>query len=392
MKTKIVLIALLTSLVWLEGCKKPEDNPTPTPPVETEKPFPYPIKLVDEKATYETKALFYNLKELSGKGILFGQQDATLMGVGWKGDADRSDIKSVTGEHPAVYGWDFWEIVRTYLGYANTNAQDPLMIKKATIAAYDRGGVNTFCWHMQNFVTGKDFYDTTASVKAILPGGEKHEIYKRSLNIIADYVKDLKGSDGKQIPVIFRPFHEHTGGWFWWGKGHTTKADFIQLWQFTVKYLRDTKEVRTLLFAYSPDRVEKDFAEYLDWYPGDEYVDILGMDNYWDFRDSLSADWGAKNLAQVVRTAREKGKVAALTETGLAKVAIPNWYTNILLKNIKKYPDAQGISYMVTWTNRNTDGFYSPYPGQAAVPDFIKFYNDPLMRFQSKTPPMYSVK
>lgn len=391
MKTKLLPLALMVSLIWLESCKKTEDPVTPTPTVEVEKPFPYAINMVDKNATYETKALYYNLKTNAGKGILFGQQDATMLGVGWKGDADRSDIKSVTGEHPAIYGWDFWEIVRTYLGYPNTNAQDPALIKKATIAAYDRGGINTFAWHMQNFVTGGNFYDTTSSVKAILPGGAKHDVYKQSLTIIANYVKDLKGADGKLIPIIFRPFHEHTGTWFWWGKGNSTKADYIQLWQFTVTYLRDTKGVRNLIYAYSPDRVEKDFSEYLDRYPGDDYIDVLGFDNYWDFRDEVGADWGAQSLAKVAKLAKDKGKISALTETGLAKVAIPNWYTNILLKNIKKYPDAQTISYMATWTNRDTNGFYAPYPGHASVPDFLKFYNDPLMLFQNKTPKLYTV-
>lgn len=49
--------------------------------------------------------------------------------------------------------------------------------------------------------------------------------------------------EGELIPVIFRPYHEHNGDWFWWGKGVNSEEDYIKLWQFTVEYLRDEKDV-----------------------------------------------------------------------------------------------------------------------------------------------------
>ena len=73
--------------------------------------FLYPVHVVDAHATYQTKALFYNLRRLSGQVILFGQQDATQYGIGWHDQPDRSDVKSVCGSHPALYGWDVAEVV-----------------------------------------------------------------------------------------------------------------------------------------------------------------------------------------------------------------------------------------------------------------------------------------
>ena len=77
--------------------------------------FRYPIQITDPKATYQTKALFYNLQHPTANGILFGQQDATQYGIGWKDEPNRSDVKSVCGSNPAVYGWDVADLIRASL-------------------------------------------------------------------------------------------------------------------------------------------------------------------------------------------------------------------------------------------------------------------------------------
>ena len=143
--------------------------------------FPYPVPVVDKQATYQTKALFYNLRRLPGQGILFGQQDATQYGIGWRDEPDRSDVKSVSGSNPAVYGWDVAEVVNATLRGRHLATDTTLRRhRQLVLDAYQRGGLNTFCWHMDNFVTGKNFYDTTAAVvPAILPGGSHHAAYLR---------------------------------------------------------------------------------------------------------------------------------------------------------------------------------------------------------------------
>ena len=124
---------------------------------------------------------------------------------------------------------------------------------------------------------------------------------------------NLKGSDGKQIPVIFRPYHEHTQTWSWWGSSCTTTQQFIDFWQFTVKYLRDTKGVHNLIYAISPQmdssKTEDDF--YFRW-PGDDFVDFIGMDCYQGINNTVFVN----NLKVISKISLKKLKPAGVTETG----------------------------------------------------------------------------
>src|SRR5689334_23390933 len=105
---------------------------------------------IDIKATAETKALYYNLGELSNGHVLFGHQHATQYGHGWYGDPDRSDVKSVTGSHPAVIGVDFSGLS----GRPDSMISKEIISLRKTIAdTYDRGGVTTVSWHFNNPVS-----------------------------------------------------------------------------------------------------------------------------------------------------------------------------------------------------------------------------------------------
>ena len=203
-------------------------------------------QLIDKKATVETKNLYRNLKELLSEGVMFGHQDALAYGVEWKYVDGKSDIKEVVGDYPAVYGWD---IGRLELGRdKNLDGVPFAKMKQYIKEVYDRGGVNTISWHMDNPFTGGDSWDKTSEIKSILPGGAKHSLYKQWLNRASDFLKDLKGSDGKLIPIIFRPYHELNGSWFWWGKPNASKEEYIALWKFTVDYLKNKKKIHHLIY------------------------------------------------------------------------------------------------------------------------------------------------
>ena len=352
--------------------------------------FPYPVNMTDQRATTATKAVFYNLREADGRSILFGQQDATWYGLGWKNEPDRSDVKSVCGSNPALYGWDMNTVVDAILAGHTRENKAYQWHRHLVTTAYDRGGLTTFCWHVKNFTTGGSFYDTTAAVRSILPGGAQHAAYRRSLDAMAIYFRHLRGADGRLIPVIFRPFHEHTGSWFWWGRRHCTTTEFVQLWRFTVEYLRDKKKVHNLLYAYSPDKV-RNMAAYFERYPGDAYVDVLGDDDYGDFDVVATPNRGVLTLDSVVAEAAKRGKIAALTEAGLEKITVPDWYTRNLLGQIEASPRARRIAYVMVWRNAHAGHFYAPYPGHASVPDFLKFYTDTVTTFERDQPRLYSV-
>ena len=347
---------------------------------------------IDAKATRETAALYRNLGTLSKKHTLFGHQHATEYGHGWMNEEGRSDVKSVTGSHPAVIGIDFGGFTA---GTTESNQKSKEQVKKVVEDTYNRGGVITAAWHFPNPVSKGGFYwvDSVSkpAVKYIIPGGEAHKQYKLILNEMGQWFQSVKGADGKLVPIIFRPFHELDGGWFWWGKPHCTKEEFISLWRFTVAYLRDSLNVHNIIYAFSPDNKFNTEAEYLGRYPGDEWVDMVGVDNYGDMgRDGrYDLEAAIKKLKIVSDYGIKAGKLAAFTETGLESIPKLNWWTATLLKVMKA--ESFRLCYVLVWRNdtHSPTHFYAPFPGQVSVPDFIKFYNDPYTLFEKDLKKIY---
>ncbi|MCA0398013.1 MAG: glycoside hydrolase family 26 protein [Bacteroidetes bacterium] len=344
------------------------------------------FKLIDLQATTETKNLATNLFRIAQTNILFGHQHATEYGHGWRGDADRSDVKSVTGSHPAVIGVDFMGLSGLPPDQIAANRQ---ALMQEITATYNRGGLTTVAWHFSNPVSPGGFYwkDSLSlpAVPYLVPGGSHHDQYKEILKTIASVAHDCKGADGKLVPMVFRPFHELDGDWFWWGKSHCSTPDFIKLWRFTVEFLRDSLQVHNFIYAFSPDNRFNSEEEYLERYPGDAWVDLVGVDNYGDFgRDGkydLAA--GLKKLQIVSGYAVSHHKLAAFTETGLESIPNDKWWTSVLLRTLK---DKQlALCYVLVWRNdeKSPTHFYAPFPGQISAPDFMRFYADPFTLFEA---------
>lgn len=336
----------------------------------------------DSKATKETKNLYANMQRLMGAGIMFGHHDDTAYGVNWRQQDDSSDVKAVTGSYPAIYGWDLARLEHD--STADINGIPFETQRKLVKDAYERGGVNTFCWHMDNPVNGHTAWDTTAnSVKDILAEGPAHDQYVDYLDKAAKYLKSLKGENGETIPILFRPFHELTGGWFWWGTKTTDPQDLIALWRFTIDYLRKTKRVHNLLIVYST----ADFnsaADFMARYPGDEYVDFVGFDLYCMDNKPIFVQRLDKQLALLQQVAADKHKVACIPEIGYEGIPDANWWTGTLLPEISNYK----LSYLMAWRNANANHYYVPYPGQKSAADFVKFYNSPNILFQNRLTPL----
>jgi beta-mannanase len=338
----------------------------------------------DKKATKETAALYRNLKKLLSEGIMFGHQDDLAYGVGWKYERGRSDIKDVTGDYPAVYGF---ELGRLEIDQPVNLDSVPFDKMKSFIReAYNRGGVITLSWHLNNPLTGKTAWDpASGTVASILPDGEKNALYKTWLDKVAAFMLDLKGKHGEYIPIIFRPFHELNGSWFWWGGKNCTPGELTKLYQFTESYLRDQKNVHHLLYAYNTDKFySKD--EYLDRYPGNEWVDVIGFDIYQAYNTASNEDfikYGGQMLATLDSIATEHKKIPALTEFGYNGLKDSLWWTNTLLKTIAPYK----ISYALTWRNAGEKNatqyeFYAPYKGQLSAANFVEFYKNEKTLFQ----------
>ncbi|MFD2571474.1 glycoside hydrolase family 26 protein [Spirosoma soli] len=337
---------------------------------------------IDPKATAETKNLYINLQRLSTKGVMFGHQDDLAYGVGWQYQPGRSDIKDVVGEYPAVFGWD---LGRLELDSAANLDKVPFDKQRALAQqAYAQGGVNTYSWHLNNPLdltkTSWDKQDST--IRRMFNDRKALKRYTSWLKKVAVYMKSLKGPNGEAIPVIFRPFHEHTGSWFWWGKNHCSPAEYVKMWRYTVDYLRK-KKVHNLLYAYSTDRFTSR-EDYLERYPGDDYVDIVGFDIYHRPRGDTTNRYvpETRRMVETLRSiGQEKRKVWAMTETGLAQVSQPNWWTNILMPVIQN----AGLSYVLVWRNEGQRQYFAPFQGQASADDFKAFYANPNVLFGTKT-------
>ena len=182
---------------------------------------------------------------------MIGHQDATAYGVGWKSGTGKSDIKEVCGDYPAVYGWDLGDI------HLNQNLDGVSFseMKRLIREADARGGINTISMHLDHPISGRNAWDNTKVVGKLLPGGTANEKFLTTLDLVASFLADLKREDGSFIPIILRPFHEHSEQWPWWGLSHCEDGEFIALWRMTVNYLRLTKQLHHILYAISPQDV-----------------------------------------------------------------------------------------------------------------------------------------
>jgi mannan endo-1,4-beta-mannosidase len=333
----------------------------------------------DKNATKETVNLYHHLKTLAQKGFMFGHQDDLAYGVNWRYENGRSDVKDVTGDYPAVYGWE--------LGGLEVNAEKDLdgvpfkKMRQFIKEGYERGGVITISWHARSPLGAeKGAWDTThGTVTSVLPGGSNHALFKLWLDQLAKFFLSLKGSKGEAIPVLFRPFHELTGNWFWWGRSACSPEQIKVLWRFTQYYLREEKKVHNLLYVYNTSGDFKTKEEFLERYPGDDIADMISFDAY-QYDDPQKSDWFVKNtnfqLGLLEEIAREKNKLFALSETGYETIPYASWWTETLLKAIGEHK----TSYVLVWRNHGYNEsmkkmhYYAPYKGHPSEADFVKFY------------------
>jgi mannan endo-1,4-beta-mannosidase len=333
--------------------------------------------LSDKKATKKTNQLYQNLYKNINKGILFGHQDDLAYGVNWKYEEGRSDVKDVVGDYPAVYGWD--------LGGLETNSNKNIdgipfdKMRQYIIDGYNRGGVITISWHFNNPLTGKDAWDTTPkSLASALPGGESHEKFKAWLDEAAKYILTLKDKKGNLIPLLYRPYHELTGTWFWWCKNNGSPEEFKTLWKFTVDYFQK-KGVHNLIYVYNTADF-KTKQEFLEYYPGSDYVDVLSFDKYQysdPTKDNSFIEDCQKQFKIMNEVAQEQHKIIAFAETGYEAIPYDKWWTDTLMKAMGDYK----ISYVLVWRNHGWQEkeqkmhYYAPFKGQVSEKDFIQFYN-----------------
>lgn len=341
----------------------------------------------DRQATPETVQLYRRLKARATTGYLVGHQDDLAYGVGWKYEAGRSDVKEVTGDYPALYGWDIANIEQEDKT-ANIDGVPFEKIRSFIREGYERGGVISITWHVNNpAVPGANAWDTThGAVTSVLPGGANHIMFKAWLDKVAVFMLSLKGSKGELIPVLFRPYHELSGNWFWWCSNTCTPAEFISLWHFTVNYLQQERQVHNLLYVFNTAGNFKNSTAFLERYPGDNMADVLSFDAY-QYDDPQKSDHFIREtnrqLGIIDSLAAAKNKVAALAETGYEQIPYARWWTKTLTPAIGHHH----IAWVLLWRNHGYNEsmkrmhYYMPYKDQVSAPDFIEFYKQPQTFF-----------
>ena len=219
----------------------------------------YTGKLSNENAIPEAKAVYAYLQEIWQKGCLTGQMESTWMG---SEDYEMDFLRKHTGKLPAIRGLDFMH-------------NDFKGVTRRAKAWWEKGGIPHICWH-----TGPDFAsaynesqkDDLNWEKALAPGTEEYAALLKAMDRAVPYLQELEDAG---VPVLWRPFHELDGGWFWWSRGGSD--NFVKLWQLMYSRYTDHWGLDNLIWVLGYSHAGGDQAA---WYPGDGYVDLIGGDSY----------------------------------------------------------------------------------------------------------------
>ncbi|MEM7654762.1 MAG: glycosyl hydrolase [Bacteroidota bacterium] len=229
---------------------------------------------INHHAILEVEALLAELSQLSGKQTLSGQHNY----LGTISESTEAAYE-LTGAYPAIWGSDF--------GFSAAGIDDihfrDTMIQEA-IRQHAQGSIITLMWHavrpiddepngwkesVQNELTPAEWREL------LTPGTVLHRRWLAQLDVIAGHLKVLQDHD---IPVLWRPYHEMNGGWFWWGK---RPGDYQRLWRNMYEYFTHHHELNHLIWVWNANEFRPGEVEsYADYFPGLDVVDVLATDVY----------------------------------------------------------------------------------------------------------------
>lgn len=216
--------------------------------------------LSNSSASEAAVSLYEYIVSLNGKAVLSGQQESTWMG---SADYETDYIFEKTGRYPAIKGFDYMN-------------DDFAGVNERAVQWHKKGGIVTICWHCGSDFSG-EWNDSRFSVvydweKMLTEGTEEYKAMLDGMDKAAKALKELCDMD---IPVLWRPFHEFDGNWFWWSTGGP--ENFKKMWQIMYRRYTDYWKLDNLIWVLGfSDQGEKS----KQWYVGDEYCDIIGADTY----------------------------------------------------------------------------------------------------------------
>lgn len=265
----------------------------------------------------EAVSLLDYLYSISGKRTLTGQHCMPLAG-----STRLPGVEKLTGYYPAIFGQDF--------GFSAAGTWDGINFRQQivdeAIRRHNDGFIITLMWHavrpieaepvtFEDSIQGKlsaqewaDLFET---------GSQVNERWKSQVDVIAFFLKQLREAG---VPVLWRPYHEMNGGWFWWGK-QTGEKDYRQLYRMLFERLTHFHKLNNLLWVFNANELRLNVDAYHKYYPGDDVVDILATDVY-------SNKFTARDYKSLLALAGEKpialGEVGNIPTTKLLRKQ-PRW-------------------------------------------------------------------
>jgi mannan endo-1,4-beta-mannosidase len=218
--------------------------------------------LVTPEPDENTVRLYQFLYDHYGKKIVSGVMTHKSMDeVNW--------LKANTGKEPALVGLDFLHCGRGYNWY---NDEEPINDAKNY---YNRNGIPAFTWHWRDpsreteaFYTSETDFDVSKIADENSP---EYEAMLQDIDYISELLKKLQNND---VPVLWRPLHEASGQWFWWGAKGPEPCK--KLYRLMYERMVNHHGLKNLIWVWTSQQDDS------DWYPGDDVVDMIGRDIYKD--------------------------------------------------------------------------------------------------------------
>lgn len=216
--------------------------------------------LSNPKSDEVTRRIYEYIGNLAGNHTLSAQQESTWMG---SVDYEMDYIQEKTGKLPAIRGLDYMH-------------DDFAGVNQRAIEWWNRGGLVTICWHTGADFSGEWKHCMETEIQdwnAVLTDGTpENQIFTAAMDKAAKALLELQEAG---VTVLWRPFHEFDGKWFWWGKGGPDI--FVQLWRLMYTRFTTVWGLNNLIWVLGYSHL---YTKYDGWYPGDAYVDIIGSDSY----------------------------------------------------------------------------------------------------------------
>jgi len=299
---------------------------------------------VNPNASPEARALLKYLYSISGKHTLIGQHN--FLGVH---ELSTAAAAKRLGKTPALYGTDW--------GFSRAGDIDSVYARDITVAEvikqHQKGSIIAMCWHQVRPTADEPvtFRGSPTSIQGHLtnaeweqlmtPGSDIHNKWCAQVDFIAGYLRQLERA---RVPILWRPVHEMNGDWFWWG-GRLGDRGTRQLYRMMYDRLVGHHHLNNLIWVWNCDRPSQPDRQFADYFPGQQYVDVLALDCYGAFEQCYYDEMNALS----------DGKVMAVSEGGPPALEVyqtqPKW------------------TYYMPWASARgpvTDSFTTPTA--AAVP------------------------